>query len=71
MPGEYTMEKKLNELLEHIKENTVHLYNQDVSLDTLMQNLVDKGYKFVTNPRDQSVVDLCTISLVLYLRRIK
>lgn len=71
MHGEYTMEKKLNELLEHIKENTVHLYNQDVSLDTLMQNLVDKGYKFVTNPRDQSVVDLCTISLVLYLRRIK
>lgn len=65
------MEKKLNELLEHIKENTVHLYNQDVSLDTLMQNLVDKGYKFVTNPRDQSVVDLCTISLALYLRRIK
>lgn len=71
MHGEYAMEKKLNELLEHIKENTVHLYNQDVSLDTLMQNLVDKGYKFVTNPRDQSVVDLCTISLVLYLRRIK
>ena len=71
MHGEYTMEKKLNELLEHIKENTVHLYNQDVSLDTLMQNLVDKGYKFVTNPKDQSVVDLCTISLVLYLRRIK
>lgn len=71
MHGEYIMEKKLNELLEHIKENTVHLYNQDVSLDTLMQNLVDKGYKFVTNPRDQSVVDLCTISLVLYLRRIK
>lgn len=71
MHGEYTMEKKLNELLEHVKENTVHLYNQDVSLDTLMQNLVDKGYKFVTNPRDQSVVDLCTISLVLYLRRIK
>jgi hypothetical protein len=65
------MEKKLNELLEHIKGNTVHLYNQDVSLDTLMQNLVDKGYKFVTNPKDQSVVDLCTISLVLYLRRIK
>lgn len=62
------MEEKLKELLSHIESNAKHLYKQDISKETLIQGLLDKGYKYVTKPNDQSIVDVCTVALVLYLR---
>lgn len=63
------MEEKLKDLLKHIKENTTYLYPKDVSNDVLLQNLMSRGIQFVHNPTDQSTVDLCTLVLVLSLRR--
>lgn len=65
------MEDKLDELLTHIKENTIFLYPKDVSNESLMQNLMDRGFQFITKPKDQNIVDLCTLALVLYLRKTK
>ena len=74
------MEDKLDELLAHIKENTTFLYPKDVSNESLMQNLMDRGFQqnlmdrgfqFITKPKDQNIVDLCTLALVLYLRKTK
>lgn len=65
------MEEKLDELLAHIKENTMFLYSNDISNDYLMQNLMDRGFQFITKPKDQNIVDLCTLALVLYLRKTK
>ena len=70
MPGEYIMEK-LDELIEHIKENTNYLYPKDVSVDTLLNNLMGRGMQFVTKTDKQSVVDLCTLALVIYLKKVK
>lgn len=63
------MESKLDELLAHIKENTMFLYPKDISNESLTQNLMDRGFQFLTKPKDQNIVDLCTLALVLYLRR--
>ena len=65
------MEDKLDELLKHIKENTTFLYPKDISNEVLMQNLMDRGFHFLTKPKDQNIVDLCTIALTLYLRKSK
>ena len=71
MHGDYTMEDKLDELLAHIKDNTTFLYPKDISNESLMQNLMDRGFQFITKPKDQNIVDLCTLALVLYLRKTK
>lgn len=63
------MENKLDELLVHIKENTTFLYSKDISNEALTQNLMDRGFQFLTKPKDQNIVDLCTLALVLYLRK--
>lgn len=63
------MENKLDELLAHIKENTTFLYSKDVSNESLTQNLMDRGFQFLTKPKDQNIVDLCTLALVLYFRK--
>ena len=63
------MEKRLKELLEHIEENTSYLYTKDVSNDTLAQNLMSRGMQYVMQPSKQNTVDLCTLALVLYLRK--
>ena len=68
MPGGYIMEKKLKELIKHIEENTKFLYPKDVSTETIVQNLVNKGITFMTKPGEQSTVDVCTLALVIYLR---
>jgi hypothetical protein len=65
------MEEKLDELLAHIRENTVFFYSKDISNEYLMQNLMDRGFQFLTKPKDQNIVDLCTLALVLYLRKTK
>ena len=70
MPGGYIMEK-LDELIEHIKENTSYLYPKDVSVDTLLNNLMGRGMQFVTKTDKQSVVDLCTLALVIYMKKSK
>ena len=62
------MEEKLKEMLEHIEENTKFLYPNDVSNETLSQNLVGRGISFMQKPSKQTTVDLCTLALVLYLR---
>lgn len=71
MHGDCIMEDKLDELLKHIKENTTFLYPKDISNEVLMQNLMDRGFQFITKPKDQNIVDLCTIALTLYLRKNK
>jgi hypothetical protein len=65
------MEEKLDELLAYIRENTMFLYSNDISNEYLMQNLMDRGFQFLTKPKDQNIVDLCTLALVLYLRKTK
>ena len=63
--------EKLDELIEHIKENTSYLYPKDVSVDTLLNNLMGRGMQFVTKTDKQSVVDLCTLALVIYMKKSK
>lgn len=70
MLGGYIMEK-VDELIEHIKENTNYLYPKDISIDTLLNNLMGRGMQFVTKTDKQSVVDLCTLALVIYLKKNK
>lgn len=70
MLGGYIMEK-VDELIEHIKENTNYLYPKDISIDTLLNNLMGRGMQFVTKTDKQSVVDLCTLALVIYLKKSK
>lgn len=70
MLGGYIMEK-VDELIEHIKENTSYLYPKDISVDTLLNNLMGRGMQFITKTDKQSVVDLCTLALVIYLKKNK
>lgn len=70
MLGGYIMEK-VDELIEHIKENTSYLYPKDISIDTLLNNLMGRGMQFVTKTDKQSVVDLCTLALVIYMKKSK
>lgn len=70
MLGGYIMEK-VDELIEHIKENTSYLYPKDISVDTLLNNLMGRGMQFITKTDKQSVVDLCTLALVVYLKKNK
>lgn len=70
MLGGYIMEK-VDELIEHIKENTNYLYPKDISVDTLLNNLMGRGMQFITKTDKQSVVDLCTLALVVYLKKNK
>lgn len=70
MLGGYIMEK-VDELIEHIKENTNYLYPKDISIDTLLNNLMGRGMQFVTKTDKQSVVDLCTLALVIYMKKSK
>lgn len=62
------MDKELKEMLKHIEENTKYLYPNDVSTDTLSQNLVARGIQFMQKPSKQNTVDLCVLALTLYLR---
>lgn len=70
MLGGYIMEK-VDELIEHIKENTSYLYPKDISVDTLLNNLMGRGMQFITKTDKQSVVDLCTLALVIYMKKTK
>lgn len=70
MLGGYIMEK-VDELIEHIKENTSYLYPKDISVDTLLNNLMGRGMQFITKTDKQSVVDLCTLALVIYMKKSK
>lgn len=70
MLGGYIMEK-VDELIEHIKENTSYLYPKDISVDTLLNNLMGRGMQFITKTDKQSVVDLCTLALVIYMKKNK
>lgn len=65
------MEERINEIVEHIEENTKYLYPKDVSIETLLNNLMSRGMQFITKVDKQSVVDLCTLALVIYLKKSK